>query len=252
MSYESVDISNTTIPEGYSEATNKIQRNSDDLIILNRTTLPSQNTDQGLIFEATIDLNFTFNSYQDASNSYMIPIYVALTGRSSAPYPTIQITGVNESESEVNFTIYGTQVESPANFSSSNNSLIRSYVIKSPNTSCNSMRIRIANFRENDSLTIGNIFKLDGYNIEEINITDLNYTYDITETANDVIKRIQTILPDPTIFNWTYIVPEVDKVLNPTLADSYWNENHIYNKYTIPKIDFSNTKIKINPSTIIQ
>lgn len=252
MSYESVDISNTTIPEGYSEATNKIQRNTDDLIILNRTTLPSQNTDQGLIFEATIDLNFTFNSYQDASNSYMIPIYVALTGRSSAPYPTIQITGVNESESEVNFTIYGTQVESPANFSSSNNSLIRSYVIKSPNTSCNSMRIRITNFRENDSLTIGNIFKLDGYNIEDINITDLNYTYDITETANDVIKRIQTILPDPTIFNWTYIVPEVDKVLNPTLADSYWNENHIYNKYTIPKIDFSNTKIKINPSTIIQ
>ena len=131
----------------------------------------------------------------------MIPIYVALTGRSSAPYSTIQITGVNESGSEVNFTIYGTQVESPANFSSSNNSLIRSYVIKSPNTSCNSMRIRITNFGENDSLTIGNIFKLDGYNIEEINITDLNYTYDITETANDVIKRIQTILPDPTIFN---------------------------------------------------
>ena len=251
MSYESVDVydKDSLVPEGYTEPTDPIQRNTDGLIILNRTTLPKKDSS----YDATVNLNFTFNQYSSDQTSYMIPIYVTLTTRQSAPFPTIQIVGVSE-EGESNFTIYGgTNNTSPANFaSSSSNALGRSYIIKSPATGCNSMQIRISNFGENDSLTIGSIFKLDGYNAEEINITDLNYTYDINTEADNVIKRIHTILDDPTIFNWTYIVPEIDKVLNPTLADSYWNENHIYNKYTIPKIDFSNTKIKINPSTIIQ
>ena len=51
-------------------------------------------------------------------------------------------------------------------------------------------------------------------------------------------------------FDLTYIVPEENKVLKPLDGKSYFNINHIYNKYTLAEIDFNNYSIRVNPSNI--
>ena len=52
-------------------------------------------------------------------------------------------------------------------------------------------------------------------------------------------------------FDWSYKVPDADKVLYPTKSESYFDINHIYNQFVLPRIDFDNSHIKINASSII-
>ena len=48
------------------------------------------------------------------------------------------------------------------------------------------------------------------------------------------------------------MVPEAEKVLHPTDSNSYWNVNHIANRYTIAQINIDKTKenIKVNTYSI--
>lgn len=100
-----------------------------------------------------------------------------------------------------------------------------------------------------DFIQIGKLTKSSGLNSNEIDNTDKNYLYKISDNITDVLKCISDIDTE-NIFDWTYHVKDSDKVLNPTAADSFWDSNHVYNQYTIAKIDFNNSLISINPSMI--
>ena len=57
-------------------------------------------------------------------------------------------------------------------------------------------------------------------NSNEIDNTDKNYLYKISDNITDVLKCISDIDTE-NIFDWTYHVEDSDKVLNPTAADSF-------------------------------
>lgn len=97
-----------------------------------------------------------------------------------------------------------------------------------------------------DSITIGKINKVDTYNEDEIGLSSDNFA--------NILTRIDTILSDYSSilkntskikFNWAYRVPESDKVIKPLEAESFWNINHLYNKITLPQIDFENYELSV-------
>ena len=126
-----------------------------------------------------------------------------------------------------------------------------------------------------DSVAIGSIRRMTGLNKDEINVKAIpnenDYSlydeFDVTETETvgdiaqyKIINDINTLLANSTPklqFDWSYVVPDSDKVLQPTASASYWNSNHCVNMYTIPQINFSKDKdgnyvsdIKVNPYSI--
>lgn len=102
----------------------------------------------------------------------------------------------------------------------------------------------------NSKVQIGHINKQDGLNSEEIDYKDLNQEYKISTQENAVLGIMQSI-DTHNEFDWTYRVPQEDKVLQPTAQASFWNTNHIANNYTLPMIDFTNSEIVVSASNII-
>lgn len=100
----------------------------------------------------------------------------------------------------------------------------------------------------NDTISFGNITKLNGLNSDEINYSDLTYSYDINKNIEDIITKIKLIDVNNN-FNWLYKVPNEDKVISPTNSNAYWDINHIYNRYTIPQIDFTKSSITVYSSS---
>ena len=52
-------------------------------------------------------------------------------------------------------------------------------------------------------------------------------------------------------FDYTTIVDDAYKVLQPTLSSSYFNKNHFANRFTIPEINFNDSSIKVNSYSIL-
>ena len=229
-----------------------VKRDSDGLIVLKSATGESD----------TYTLNFTF-AKKPADQSYLIPIYITASTPSDGNLKSVNIG---------NFSIFDPKnIISPGDIGAQSNTIInisstisKAYIIQPPTGASgegiNSLSITLTGFTENDSVIIGNISKLAGYNTSEIDVRDLNHEYslrteDATTAKSNVIKileYIDSIISDSNAdFNWVYQVPEINKVVYPTSAESYWNPNHIYNKYILPKIDFNKTKIKVNPANII-
>lgn len=105
-------------------------------------------------------------------------------------------------------------------------------------------------------LYIGNITRVHNINSEEINMqkvaNNTYYSYDISNSTTyaAVVNSLKS-LPGAKQFDFTYRVPDVNKVLQPLAGESYFNINHIYNEYTISKIDVDNNNIKVASSNII-
>ncbi len=187
----------------------------------------------------TYRFNFNFENTEEDFN-YIIPIYVSST--------------VDNFSIDSNFTIFdGTQTTSTLQESGK---LQKTFMLCNPITPQATFNLTISNMEEGDYVKVGRIFKLDGLNTEDINGKDIKYSY-ILKSEDGSINNKGSILEkmrgitDLADFDWVYQVPDIDKVLAPTTASAYWNVNHIYNSYTIPKIDFTNTKIKVNPTTLI-
>lgn len=55
-------------------------------------------------------------------------------------------------------------------------------------------------------------------------------------------------------FDYTYKVPDDEKVIQPTKSENYFDNNHWANKYTIPKMDLARSmqRLIINPGQIIR
>jgi hypothetical protein len=82
------------------------------------------------------------------------------------------------------------------------------------------------------SVLVGKINKIDS----------VNY-------GNDVLNKIKELNVGGK-FNFTYRVNEDELIEDPTLPESFWNIHHIYNKYTIAKLDAGyNTSIQIPKSS---
>ena len=99
-------------------------------------------------------------------------------------------------------------------------------------------------------MNIGRISLITGLNTDEIDCTEINGNYSLFNNFESVLQHIESIDVNK-IFNWSYRVTDATKVLSPTKADTFWDDNHIYNKYTIPKIDFGTYKISVNSSNIV-
>ena len=101
-----------------------------------------------------------------------------------------------------------------------------------------------------DYVTIGKIVKLDGLNNEELDDDSSSVGFKIdSKTVVEVLKVIKSIDTENK-FNWTYEVPDINKVTQPTKPESYWNTNHIYNAYTLPKIDFDKYSITVSSTSV--
>lgn len=156
------------------------------------------------------------------------------------------------------------------------------------------------NFVDGDSINIGYINKVIGYNANEINVKnayneadnfDINDyfianpqpiaetfkantyyiknddgTYTLAESFVNgttyyvsngmaIENKISNIIDNSLLYDGskapnidlTYRVKAEDKVLQPTLSTSYFNLNHIYNRYTIAQIDTAKYNITVNP-----
>lgn len=92
----------------------------------------------------------------------------------------------------------------------------------------------------------------NGWNSTEIEFrTSFGYEYKLNDNNKDKIISAMKNIDSENKFDWSYKVPDADKVLYPTKAESYFDINHIYNQFVLPRIDFDNSQIKINASSII-
>ena len=113
------------------------------------------------------------------------------------------------------------------------------------------------NFTSTDTLTLDYITKIDGYNKDDIDVEKAyndNDNFNVTTNGEAIESKMIDIMNNSVCydntepqFDWTYRVKPQDKVLQPTLSTSYFNLNHIYNKYTIAQIDTTNYNIVVNP-----
>lgn len=99
-------------------------------------------------------------------------------------------------------------------------------------------------------MNIGRISLITGLNTDEIDCTEINGNYSLLDNIENVLQYIEDIDVN-NLFNWSNRVTDATKVLSPTKADTFWDDNHIYNKYTIPKIDFETYKISVNSSNVV-
>lgn len=183
-------------------------------------------------------LKYNFTKKEKEENSWLIPVYTNIISNT-----TIKAE-IKKTQGE--YTVLELFRE---NIEAENLKGTNAYILQIPlNIDGEEIRFTYSGeeVKDTDYISIGEILELNGYNKEEID-TD---TYKIEEHTTQVLNHISNIAKDIK-FNWVYKVDSTFKVLQPTDASSYWNINHIYNSYTIPKIDFDYYNVNVNPSNII-
>ena len=176
-------------------------------------------------------LNYTFPEKNVKENSYLIPLQINLDAQSTNKV-TFKVGD--------NLCLLFNSISAAEKLGSGN------YILQIPASGGQNLSISlVSDLSDNETISIGAITVLDGFNTKEINSNDSLHNYDITGSYDDESKnsdKVFAIIADidkNNIFDWTYKVPSDDKVLKPNQASSYWDLNHVYNKYTLPKIDFS-------------
>ena len=92
---------------------------------------------------------------------------------------------------------------------------------------------------------LGKISKRNGF----IGSTSGSADGEIGGVATSAILSNISILDTGNLFDWTYQPSEDEQILDPTNSDSFWNANHIFNKYALPKFDTANSTIQIAKSS---
>ncbi len=176
------------------------------------------------------NLPFTFTNQADLQNSWLIPLYISKTDDSTINVTTSDNTALN---------IFNTATPS----SDMQNG---AYILQIPlGSDYTGLKIKIVSGNEEDIVIIGNITKLSGYNEDEIK--DINY--DLVANATDVLTNIRN-LDKNNEYNWTTQITDNNKVLQPVSPESFWNINHVVNRFTIPQLNFDTTVIRVNQSSI--
>lgn len=234
----SVKVFTTSDDIGYLKAykytqstTYKLKRDSKNIL-----NLTSSDFEAGT---KTCELEYNFSEQKSNETSYIIPVQVSLD---------------ESSVNEVSFSVGGTLCKLFNSDIDAQNLRAGNYTLQVPLTGGANLKIALSSdLSSTEIISIGAITLLNGYNEKEINSSDSLHSYNILDNATKVLNEITTI-DNGNIFDWTYKVPSDDKVLKPVQAASYWDLNHIYNKYTLPKIDFSDNgyTLTVHESSIIK
>ena len=92
---------------------------------------------------------------------------------------------------------------------------------------------------------LGKISKRNGF----VGSTSGSADGEIGGVATSAILSNISILDTGNLFDWTYQPSEDEQIIDPTNSDSFWNVNHIFNRYTLPKFDTANSTIQIAKSS---
>ena len=206
-----------------------------------------------------ITLEYSFNQQTFSSQSYLIPVYTNLGTSTQIQVAALKYASDGASE------LLRTPITAFGRNTAVTLSGVNAYTLQIPlNNDYDAIELSFTSLESNDNIYIGDIVKLSGFNSQEIDSDtykiQLDTNSDISWNGTKVIKEIINLLDSSkTIynqslnnsFNWTYKVSAEDKVLDPTSSASYWNVNHIYHNYAIPKIDFKKFDVSVNPGNII-
>ena len=102
----------------------------------------------------------------------------------------------------------------------------------------------------NESLNVSGNFSLDDV-VSESLVKDLLLERVRFYLNESYFTRAISSGVDRGSFNWVMSVKPGDLVAQPTLPQSFFNTNHIANRYTISKIDFDNYNISLNPYYLV-
>lgn len=206
-------------------------------------------TNKTLTYSLDIDTE-TEGDYQN----YLIPIYVSLFSEGSTK--TVAFSSNNKLLKLFN-PILETELDAEITNTTLNNTGLMLRV-----SSATELVIKVDNCDSKDKIIIGYPVKLNGLNTKEIDISsndpDRSYfacPYSLIDNITNIYTLIKNItskdnndlgIDYTSKINWIYRVPEEDKVLQPTSPKAFFNSNHIYNKYTISKLNFDNISLQIN------
>lgn len=188
----------------------------------------------------TFTTNFTFSEKALAQEYlFMLPFYVTLASGNK-----LTISGTNCSISLDNNVNRRESVE----ISNTGNYIL--YVEKGTNLT---FKVETLTEESGENVISFKYFKQrNGWNSTEIEFkTSFGYEYQLNDTNKAAIILAINNIDSESRFDWSYKVPDADKVLYPTKAESYFDINHIYNQFVLPRIDFDSSQIKINASSII-
>ena len=186
--------------------------------------------DNGLItLEGTTTLSCDIKDSTSIENSTIIPLYYEGDG-------TVSIETNDEVKNDLMILNINSGYTNQVQISSKGN-----YFISVLNA--NSLTFTF----DTGKLSIGTFTKFNGFNKDEIGISEPTSG---TSPYNTVLSNVNSteysdIEGKKGQFNWSYVVPEENKVLNPSSPDAFWDKNHIYNRFTIPQIDVDNSLIEI-------
>lgn len=179
---------------------------------------------------ANTTLNYSFEGGSTTETAWLLPVEISTSGDNKVSISNATIFEPGDTEIAATNLVAGTYVLHITHDVSS--------ITFTIGTGC--------------SATVGYITKLEGLNTN-INYNDLNLTYNINDSNGDRKAAVYDIIADLNsnkTFNWTYKVPEDSLIECPITPESFWNTNHIYNNWVIPKIDFEKSSLKVNNSNI--
>ena len=188
----------------------------------------------------TFTTNFTFSEKDfDQEYLFMLPFYVTLASGNK-----LTISGTDCSISLDNNVSGKESVE----ISNTGNYIL--YIKKGANLK---FKVETLTEKPGENVISFKYFKQrNGWNSDEIEFkTSFGYQYQLNDDNKDKIISAMKNIDSENKFDWSYKVPDADKVLYPTKSESYFDINHIYNQFVLPRIDFDNSHIKINASSII-
>lgn len=198
--------------------------------------------DWQVINAQTFTTNFTFSEQNLTQDSlFILPFYVTLTSGNK-----LTISGTDCSISLDNRQVEYESVE----ISNTGNYIL--YIAKGTN-----LEFKVdadpVTYKPGENVISFKYFKQrNGLNSTEIEFrTSFGYEYQLNDANKAAIISAINNIDSESRFDWSYKVPDADKVLYPTKSESYFDINHIYNQFVLPRIDFDNSQIKINASSII-
>lgn len=245
---------------------NDITRSPNGLLALSGPTEADikKAEEEGISQDTVYTLPFNFDTYHDVDPvftlpAFIVPVYVHLKDEKAS------LTISYNNGKVYKYNPLRTQLEEVSNITGPYSGFMVLYFSK---TNTNTDNITTITFKEGSTassyISIGKINLLTEVNSDEINCSEINGLYNLSATTaitgsdgrtqtitnlEYVLQKIFEIDKDK-LFNWAYRVPDSDKVLSPTRPSAYWEANHIYRTYTIPKINFNTYKINVNSSNI--
>lgn len=232
----------------------------------NYTTLTTDIKRDNNVFtiNSTTTFNFTFNKTSNITNPinttdvayYIIPISGSIIGDSTTS-ASLSISITNGSVQSF-YRLLGTESDNRYGESTNSTYVFNDILVITcdNNTGATDLTFTFNNCKSGSKVEVGYISRIHSINSEEINTekvaNKIYYKYDILSDNNytDILSKLKD-LPGAKYFDWTYRVPSINKVLEPLAGESYFNSNHVYNQYTIPKINIAKSEIKVSPSNII-